>query len=238
MTRHLPPSRRVAWRRSFRIIAGRYPPVALFERVADPDDWEALVEIESLTNERIRDEVGEISLIPPDERVSGPGASWVMGAFTHIGRPSRFSDGSYGVYYTARTRACAVAETCYHQARFLSATDEPACELDMRVLEARVDGALHDIRGGARAFRAIYDADDYAAAQRFGGRLRGSGSNGIAYDSVRLVGGQCVAAFRPRVIKSLPRVERRLLYHWDGQKIDRWFDYQADRWISNLSSDL
>ena len=55
---------------------------------------DSLVELEMLTNPRVRQEVGEISLVPPEERVSGAGASWVMAPFTHIGWPSRFSDGS------------------------------------------------------------------------------------------------------------------------------------------------
>jgi hypothetical protein len=58
--------------------------------------------LEQLTNPRVRDEVGDIALVPPEERVSGPGASYVMAAFTHVNpKGSRFSDGSFGVYYVA-----------------------------------------------------------------------------------------------------------------------------------------
>jgi hypothetical protein len=225
-----PPSvTHVFWRRTYRIIAARYPPVALFERVADPADWEALLEIESLTNDRIRDEVGDIRLVGAADRVSGPGASWVMGAFTHVGWPSRFSVGRYGVYYTARTRDCAVAETAYHHGRFLAATAEAACDLDMRVLVAGVDARLHDIRHGAR-FRPFYDPNEYTASQAFGDHLRAAGSNGIVYRSVRHAAGECVAAFRPRVIRPLPRGDAHLLYHWDGRRIDRYYDYATERW--------
>lgn len=231
--RRSPPSNRVQWRRSFRIIPARYPPIALFERVADPADWEALAEIESLTNPRVRDEIGEIALVPAHERVTGPGASWVMAAFTHLGFPSRFSDGSYGVYYAALSQECAVAETVFHLGRFYLATGEHPCEVDMRVLEARIDASLRDIRGEARRFRTVYDPDDYSASQRFARGLRERGANGIVYDSVRLAGGQCAAAFRPTVIKGMPRGDRYLLYHWDGDRIDRYFDYNANRWRSN-----
>ena len=168
--RRPPPTTRVAWRSTYRIIPARYPPVALFERIADPADWEALLEVESLTNERIRDAVGAVCLVPLNERVSGLGASWVMGAFTHVGWPSRFSDGSYGVYYTARSRDCAVAETAYHTGRFLGATSEPPCELDMRVLVAGIDAELHDLRRDTRRFRPVYDPDDYTASQALGAR--------------------------------------------------------------------
>lgn len=229
--RRPPPTARVVWRRTYRVIAARYPPVALFERVAGPSDWEALLDVESLTNDRIRDELGEIRLVAPEERVSGPGAGWVMGAFTHIGWPSRFSDGSYGVYYTARTRTCAVAETVHHTGRFLAATGEPPCELDMRVLVAGVDAVLHDLRGAAPRFRRLYDPDDYTASQAFGRELRARGSSGIVYRSVRHPEGECVAAFRPRVVHPLPRGDAHWQYHWNGERIDRYYDYAEDRWI-------
>ena len=225
-----PPTARVGWSRSYRIIAARYPPVALFERVADPADWEPLLEIESLTNDRVRDAVGDIRLVAPAERVSGPGAGWVMGAFTHLGWPSRFSDGTYGVYYAARTRPCAVAETAYHSGRFLAATAEPAGELDMRVLVGGIAARLHDVRGAAARFRPLHDPDDYGPAQALGRALHAAGAHGIVYRSVRHAGGECAAAFRPRVVRPLPRSEAHLLYHWDGARIDRYYDYARDRW--------
>src|SRR6478735_8391893 len=67
-----------------RIVASRLPTIHLFERVADPADWEALYRLESMTNPRIRNEVGELSLVPLADRVSGPNASVVMAPFTHL----------------------------------------------------------------------------------------------------------------------------------------------------------
>ena len=59
---------------------------------------------------RIRDEVGQLQLVPPDERISGSGSTMVMAAFTHLNpEGSRFSDGRYGVYYAAHTLATAGA---------------------------------------------------------------------------------------------------------------------------------
>lgn len=83
-------ARQVEWPQAWRIIASRYPPIRLFERLTpDPAVWDALIALEQLTNPRIRDEVGDISLVPPDERVSGPGASYVMASFTHLNRKGR-----------------------------------------------------------------------------------------------------------------------------------------------------
>jgi hypothetical protein len=225
-----PPVRRVRWSRTHRIVASRFPPIQLFERIADPHEWEALAELESLTNDRVRQEIGDISVVPPDERVSGPGASWVMAPFTHLGRPSRFSDGSFGVYYCGREQTTAIRETLFHMGRFYAATSEQALDVDMRVLIGRIDAPLHDIRGGAPRWRSLHDPDDYGPGQALGRRLRDAGANGIVYDSVRAPGGQCLAALRPRVVTP-PVQGPHLTYHWDGARMDRYFDHESERWF-------
>lgn len=222
------PVRRVRWARGHRVINSRYPPVDVFERIADPADWEALYAVEAMTNPRARQEWGEISLVPVHERVAGPGASFVMGAYTHVGRPSRFTDGSYGVYYAARNLETAIRETAFHFGRFLAATEEPlGTLLELRVLVSRhIDRPFHDLRGGYPRF---HDPDDYGPPQRLAAELRAKGSNGVAYDSVRHPGGQCLAVFRPKAIP-LPTQGPHLRYHFDGQRIDRWFRIGDAAW--------
>ena len=153
------PCRRIIWDPCYRIISSRYPQIDLFERIADPADWEALIELEAMTNDRIRDEVGHIHLVAPDERVSGPGASFIMAAFTHLNpEGSRFSNGSYGVFYAAKDLDTTIRETCYHHERHLRHTPNPQrMELEMRVLTAHLDGELHDLRGLKDTHPELYD---------------------------------------------------------------------------------
>src|SRR3546814_5612167 len=88
-----------SWTPCYRIIPSRFPPIGLFEKVADPDDLEAVFQIEAMTNDRLRDEVGVLALVPPEDRVSGPGTTPIMAAFTHLNpEGSRFTDGSFGVF--------------------------------------------------------------------------------------------------------------------------------------------
>lgn len=212
-------ARRVEWKPAWRIVPSRYPPIRLFERVADPGDLEALFAVESLTNPRLRDETGDLRLVPPEDRVSGPGSSVVMAAFTHLNpEGSRFTDGSYGVFYAARDLDTAVAETTYHRARFLHATAQPRMEIDMRVYLVDLAASLHDLRGRSADYPLVYHEEDYAAGQQLAARLRGSGSDGIVYDSVRRRGGECAAVFRPRLLSNC-RQERHLCYRWDGRRI-------------------
>lgn len=216
----IPPVRPVDWESCWRIIPSRFPPIDLFERIAPPEDWEVLIALESLTNDRLRDQAGEIALIPPEERMSGPGTSFIMAAFTHLHPDgSRFTDGTYGAYYGAAALATAVAETSHHRGRFFAATATPPTTIDMRVLVNRLSGELHDIRGLGAELSDVYDPVDYAAGQALGRRLRDAGSYGIAYDSVRHAGGQCAAVFRPRTMLTPVRQERHLTYHWDGTRI-------------------
>ncbi len=213
------PVRRVVWKPCWRIIPSRFPPIDLFERVADPADLEAVVELESLTNPRIRDEAGEIRMVAEADRIAGPGSSIIMAAFTHLNpNGSRFSDGAYGVCYAAAELETAVAETRYHREIFMRATRQGSMELDMRVYVLDLDGDLHDIRGMADALPEVYDPDDYSAGQGLGRRLRDAGAFGIAYDSVRRAGGQCAAVLRPPVLSN-GRQERHLCYVWDGRQI-------------------
>ncbi len=225
---------RLRWREAWRIIASRYPPIALFERVSEnPAVWDVLTDLEQATNPRLRDEAGEIALVPPERRVSGPNASWVMAPFTHVNRSgSRFSDGSYGVYYAARTLLTAIRETGYHFARFAADSNDPPRREDMRVLLGSVSATLHDVaKLDEKPKQRILNPQSYAHSRPFAASLRDNGSDGIVYPSVRDDGGACIAAFWPDVV-GLPMQERHLQYEWDGKRFSRWFDYKEERWAN------
>jgi hypothetical protein len=212
-----PALRRVRWQQGCRIVPTRYPTIGLFDRVADADDFDALYALESMTNERVRDEVGEIERVAREDRVFGPGSSPIMAAFTHVNvQGSRFSDGGYGVFYAARERATAVAETRYHHARFLAATAQPAMHLPMRLYHVAIDARQHDLRPAGVVPEAVYDATDYTAARALGRTLHAAGSGGVVYRSVRQARGQCVGLFKPHGASRCLHAAY-LLYAWDGQ---------------------
>jgi RES domain len=213
-----PALRRVRWSGACRIIPTRYPAITLFDRVADAGDFDALYALEAMTNERVRDELGQIERVAREFRVYGPGSGPIMAAFTHVNvLGSRFSDGDYGVFYAARERPTAVAETRHHQARFLSATKEGPMHLPMRLYHVAIDARLHDLRPAGAVDSAVYHPDDYSAGQALGRRLRAAGSAGVAYRSVRCDAGQCVGLFRPRGASGCHHAAY-LLYAWDGRQ--------------------
>jgi hypothetical protein len=223
------PKARVSWRPSYRLIPSRYPTVGLYDAIADAADLDAVFAIEALANPRLRDEAGELQLVPREERVSGPGATPVMAAFTHLNpEGSRFSDGSYGVYYAAHSLPTAVAEVSHHRAIFLRRTDESAIDLDLRLITANVEAELHDL-GSVRddaansRYAAALDPDDYGPSRTLGRALREAGSWGLRWPSVRDAGGECVGLFRPRALRHA-KAAAHIGLHWDGQRITHWFE--------------
>ena len=212
------PIRRVSWPRTIRIIRSIYPPIDLFEDIADPADWDALASAEAKFNPRIRDSIGDLSKVPVERRVTGPGASWVMAPFVHCSplRPSRFSDGSFGLYYAGDRTEVAIAETIHHHARFMRATKEdPGWTSQFRELVGTLDADLDDATGRAD----LLHPNEYDASQTFGVERRAAGSNGIIWPSIRYPDGQCIAVFWPDVIP-IPIQGAHYAYHWNGGAVD------------------
>lgn len=212
------PQRRVRWQQACRIVPTRYPAINLFDRVADAADFDALYALESLTNERLRDELGQIERVPLAERVYGAGSGPIMAAFTHVNtQGSRFSAGQFGVFYAARQRVTAVAETRYHHGRFLAATQEGPMHLPMRLYHVAIDAKLHDLRPEGQVPAEIYSPSNYTASQALGARLHQQASAGVVYRSVRHERGQCVGLFRPKGASTCVHAAF-LLYAWDGER--------------------
>jgi hypothetical protein len=224
----------VRWDRTYRLIPSRYPPIDLFERVADPADWELIALIEGLTNDRLRDEVGDISMVPLSERLTGPGASPIMAAFTHIGFPSRFTDGSFGVYYASNSFAGALSEVLHHRAVFLLRTGEPKTQFDLRTYIGRIAAELHDIR---RGWPEVHAPDSYVHSQALAKKLRGVRSSGIAFDSVRYASAENIAVFRPSILAAAPgrpHVTQRshVRVEWDGFRMSRYIVMGDANWTT------
>ena len=215
---------RIDWRPSYRLVPSRFPPIQLFDRVADPADLEAVIAIESLTNDRIRDEVGEIRLVAPEDRLSGPGTSPIMAAFTHVNpEGGRFTDGTFGAWYAAHDLHTAACESAYHRAIFLARTREAPGEIDMRSYQANLRADLVDLRGMGKKRADLYDPSSYARSQPFARAQRDRGAHGIVWDSVRNPGGECVAVFRPRLLK--PAIQGpHLAFVWDGERIVHYYE--------------
>lgn len=212
---------RVEWKGAVRIIRSSFPPIDLFEDIADPADWPLLISAEQKTNPRIMATIGNLDLVPVERRVGGNGASYLMAPFTHVSldRPSRFTDGSYGVLYVGKTFETALFETIHHHTRFMARTGEkPGWTSQFREIVLNIHADLHDLTQSASDDPAR-DPDSYLASQRLGQALKAAGLEGVVYPSVRHPGGECAGLFYPDCA-SEPRQGRHLDYHWDGKRVD------------------
>lgn len=230
---------RVNWPQTHRLVMSHYPPIDLYDDVSDPRDWEALARAQARTNPRIYEQIGDLSLVPSDRRISGDGASWVMAAFTHTSpdRTSRFSDGSCGVYYAGNSLETALREHTYHMARFYAASAiQPGWISQVRQLVGSIDADLVDLRGDEHNDILRPDLHTYPAARSFAKAAKDDGANGIVYPSQRHNEGQCIAAFYPDVVTA-PRQGDHFRYHWNGQAVDFVQKITGQRTVFDLTSE-
>jgi hypothetical protein len=215
----------VRWNSAVRIIRSLFPPIDLFEDIADPADWALIAVAEQKTNPRLMETIGNIDLVPVERRVSGIGASYLMAPFTHISvdRPSRFSVGHFGVLYVAQDFETALFETIHHHAEFMAATNEPAgWTSQFREIVLDVKAEVVDLSHEPQCLKP----DDYIESQRRGADLEAQGVDGVLYPSVRSEG-QCVGLFYPDCANT-PVQGRHLDYHWDGQRVDLFRDATSE----------
>jgi len=191
---------------AYRLVNSKYPPIALFDDVADADEFEALYQIQALTNPRLQNEVGRIEMIAREEIPFGiPGCSYATGPFTHVNpEGSRFSDGRFGVLYLAATMETALAEVHHHQDKYWSNVRNLNYErFVFRGLSCVfVDEAMKDATSVPMT-DPIYDPDDYTDSHRLGKVVKDAGCPGLRYTSVRAPNNHCWALMTPRPVSSI-----------------------------------
>ncbi|XHH02503.1 RES family NAD+ phosphorylase [Mesorhizobium sp. ISC25] len=216
------PVSRIEWKGAVRIIRSAFPPIDLFEDIADPADWPLLISAEQKTNPRVMATIGNLDLVPVERRVGGNGASYLMAPFTHVStdRPSRFTDGTFGVLYVGNVFETALFETIHHHERFMARTAEEAGWTSrLREIVLSIDADLHDLRGPERQGHPALVPESYQASQELAKSLKDAGSDGVVYPSIRHPNGECVGLFYPDCA-SAPVQGRHLDYHWDGERVD------------------
>ncbi|RAU45415.1 MULTISPECIES: RES family NAD+ phosphorylase [unclassified Pseudomonas] len=198
----LPDEKQHAWR----LVNSKYPPINLFNDVADADEFETLYQIQALTNPRLLNEVGRLELIPRQDIPFGiPGCAYATAPFTHVNPSgSRFSSGAFGVLYLADAVETAIAEVRHHQQRYWSGVDDLNYErFVFRGLSCRFRETGCVDATGVPLSDPIYAPDDYSASHSLGAALRRKGVAGLRYHSVRSPGNYCWALLTPRHVVSI-----------------------------------
>jgi hypothetical protein len=134
---------------------------------------------------------------------------------------SRFSDGSFGVWYGCDSAETSVYETAYHW--FYGLLTDAGFEKEKVVGERKLydvtcDAALLDLRPLTAQHPGLMHPSDYSSTQSVGARLHREGHPGLVTTSVRCTAGHNYVVFNPAVLSN-PRLHCQLSYRLDGQHI-------------------
>lgn len=210
------PTKHVSWGRSCRLIPSRFPPVELYELVAEPKDWDTLKALDLLTNPRLSAEGGGREFLRPEDRHVTQ--HWLVAPFAYPEPGATpYSDGSYGVCLVAETEKGALAAAVQRREAFMRATAMPPTRLDMRQLATPVSAVLHDLTGWSGL------ADD-AETRRICQKLREQGSHGVLLASPFRAGESTAVLFRPTAMKGASQA-KHYCFVWDGSRISGIYDY-------------
>lgn len=161
--------------------------------------------------------LGDLGRIRGLDRAQGPGAGWVMPAFTW-GGPGRFNGATFSAFYAAEYVETAIAETVYHQARALRDENAGTIEIRMRALRADIHATGFVDLTEVPHSDPLYHPTDYAASQAFGADARAADRNGVLFTSVRRRGYSCMAVFQPSQIRRCEDAGT-YVYRWDGTRM-------------------
>ena len=126
---------------------------------------------------------------------------------------SRFSDGSFGLWYGADTIETSVQESVHHWRAGLlgdAGFTQPGIEIERALYRVRLDAALVDLRPATAPFPSLVAPDDTALTPAIGARLHREGHPGLVSRSAHC-DGDVYALLNARVLSD-PRPIGALTY--------------------------
>lgn len=216
----LPSLSLVAWKNTSRLIPSKYSvsDESVLAQVAPVHGrLDKILDLDDVTNDRLLADLDLAPGIGAHELVAGiPYANIINAAFTHPNpNGARFSGPDRHAWYAARHVRTSLAEVAFHKTIELEEVGVFVNETTYDEYLADFNGEFHDLRHGAR-FEAYLDPDSYVASQFLAERLLANGSLGIVYPSVRHVGGECLACFRPALVTNV-RKGITYRFRWVGK---------------------
>ena len=134
---------------------------------------------------------------------------------------SRFSDGTFGIWYGSESVQTTVYESAYHWYHGLlshAGYDREVVIAERQVYSVACDAALLDLRKAADEHTDLLHRSDYGFCHSVGARIHREGHPGLLTRSVRRPDGENVAIFNPEVLSS-PRHNCKLTYRLQGEQI-------------------
>lgn len=214
----VPASSPLDWRPAIRLTSAEYAPLAAIEFAADAEEAAVALAAIASTSASLDRAARTYRALAPESRLSGKGAADAVAPFL-FESTNRFSSPEAGAYYAAADLETAAAEVWFHRERELRASGASRAAVDLRELHNGLRLAAADIRGQRSRRPALYDPSPGGndVSRAFALLLRRRGVRALVYDSLRHVGGECVAVLQPRHV-GLPIVEAaRVRIEWTAR---------------------
>ena len=216
----LPPVTLVRQFDTHRLIPSKYSfgGESVLSRIAESDtDFNAIVDLESATNDRLLAETDLLPGIGRDELVFGvPYARIVNAAFCHA-HPlgSRFNGPDRGAWYASFAIETARAEVAFHRAADYAEIGRFDDVVTYDDYLADFSAEFHDLRNAPDLAECLAP-DSYVTSQALAEELLRAGSLGVVYPSVRHSRGTCVRCFRPALVGNV-RKAATYRFTWAGR---------------------
>ena len=197
-----------------------FAPVSHFRRIAAARDCEILDALEALTDDRARDEMGMVELVPQHERARLGRNDPAMAAFTRFSKSGcTFSDGSYGVHYLQLEADTALLEAQLALSAFLAAGATVPVQHQLTLFRCELSGKVADLCAGATGLWNQTGAAGLARSRALGRRLRAEGVAGALYPNARIGGAESLALFNTSaLLRSSPQL--RMTTRWNGSAME------------------
>ncbi len=190
----------------------------LFDDLSDePGEW--------LLAQKVEGEVKPPPYRSPTPIIDRPfeDAAWfnaIAWPFQHR-QTSRFSDGSFGVWYGSESVETTVHESAHHWYHGLlrdAGFEGLEVVSERKVYAVACDAALLDLREAVAEYPDLLHPSDHALCRSVGARIHREGHPGLLTRSVRRPAGENVAIFHPAVLSD-PRHNCQLSYRLQGGRI-------------------
>ncbi len=202
----------------FRLIPSRFPPINIYERVIANDRLEEVVQIENVTNPRLKSTAELTGGLHPIDPLSPRLQNWNVAPFAYSNpEGSRYFRPGYACLELAEDLQTALAISVRRRERFLGRTAEPAIDLIMRVLKTPVAGRFVDMR---RLSSSLPLKDRWM----LGDAVIKQGFDGVLFNSPERPSAACVAVLKE---STLGRSQQAQHFHfvWDGRRISALYAY-------------
>lgn len=179
----------------FRNIVSLRESQNLFDDLAgDRAAWDAAIAAEMNTKSRLP--------TPVVNRPFEGGYGVIQFPFAQPWTRTRFSDGTFGVWYGSSQLATTVYETAHHfriQLQDTAFINRGQVIRERRVYQVTADALVFDLRDKCNACPALIDPIDYGLTNEVGRAIATGRHPGLITRSARCVG-ECVALFEPRYL--------------------------------------